>query len=241
MLKFQEGGGNTINHTVTATTIGGNQTVNHTVTSKKIPTPQTIAHTVKIGSVGGAPGANHVITAKQVGGGGSTINHTLTVISTSFGDKFAIDGVDQATLSFEKGNTYIFTASQFSLTNHPFKFSTTQFGVHGGGTEYTTGVSSNASSITITVDTNAPATLYYYEENTSGMGGTINVTGVVNTFLAVDNVAQKALTLNRGGVYTFDLTDNSLLPYDFKIATASDGVLLNPPTHIKQCQYFMFG
>tara|TARA_X000000950_G_scaffold270865_1_gene351216 strand:- start:11878 stop:19314 length:7437 start_codon:yes stop_codon:yes gene_type:complete len=227
----QEGGGNTINHTITATTIGGNQTVNHTVTSKKIPTPQTVAHTVKIGSVGGAPGANHVITAKQVGGGGSTINHTLTVLSTSFGDKFAIDGVDQATLSFEKGNTYIFTASQFSLTNHPFKFSTTQFGSHGGGTEYTTGVSSNASSITITIDTNAPATLYYYEENTSGMGGTINVTGVVNTFLAVDNVAQKALTLNRGGVYTFDLTDNSLLPYDFKIATSSDGVLLNPPTH----------
>ncbi len=228
----QEGGGNTFNHAVTATTVGGNQTVNHTVTSKLIPTPQTVAHTVKIGSIGGAAGANHVITAKQVGGGGNTINHTLTVISTSFGNKFAIDGVDQATLSFEKGNTYIFTASQFSLSTHPFKLSTTQFGTHGsGGVEYTTGISTTASSITVTVDTNAPSTLYYYEENTSGMGGTINVTGVVNTFLAVDNIAQNNLTLNRGGVYTFDLTDNSLLPYDFKIATSSDGILLSPPGH----------
>ena len=65
------------------------------------------------------------------------------------------------------------------MSGHPFVFSTTSNGTHGGGTEYTTGVTktgtagSAGASIAITVAASAP-TLYYYCTNHSGMGGQIN-------------------------------------------------------------------
>ena len=59
------------------------------------------------------------------------------------------------------------------------RFSTTANGTHGGGSEYTTGVTTNgtpgsAGAYTqITVASGAP-TLYYYCTNHSGMGWTAN-------------------------------------------------------------------
>ena len=100
----------------------------------------------------------------------STLNRTVTVVSVGGSNKYFIDGVQQDTLELLEGNTYVFTYP----SGHPFKFSTTSDGSHGGGSEYTTGVTHNSSTqVTIVVATSAP-TLYYYCSSHSGMGGQAN-------------------------------------------------------------------
>ena len=100
----------------------------------------------------------------------STLVKTVTVQSVSGSNKYFIDGVQQDTLELEEGNTYVFNYP----SGHPFKFSSTADGTHGGGSEYTTGVTHNSSTqVTIVVPSNAP-TLYYYCASHSAMGGTAN-------------------------------------------------------------------
>lgn len=109
----------------------------------------------------------------------TTITKTVTVVSTAGGNKYFIDGVQQDTLELFEGNTYRFDQSDSSNSGHPFRFSTTSDGTHGGGTEYTTGVTTNGTPgvsgayTEITVETSAP-TLYYYCSVHSGMGGQAN-------------------------------------------------------------------
>ena len=105
----------------------------------------------------------------------STMIRTVTSQSVGGSNKYFIDGVQQDTLELLEGNTYVFNYP----SGHPFKFSTTSDGTHGGGSEFTSGVttagtpgSSGAyTQITVPVGT---ATLYYYCTNHSGMGGTAN-------------------------------------------------------------------
>ena len=117
------------------------------------------------------------------GGSGSGVRgdfgtKTVTVASS----KFVIDGVSQASLELYRGGTYKFDQSHTSNTNHPLRFSTTDNGSHGGGSEYTDGRVTNGTPgsagayTTITVPHNAPDTLYYYCTAHSGMGGNASVT-----------------------------------------------------------------
>ena len=95
------------------------------------------------------------------------------------GNKFYIDGSVSPTLNLSEGSTYRFDQSDSSNSTHPLRFSTTANGSHGGGSEYTTGVSTNGTPgssgayTQITVASGAP-TLYYYCTNHSGMGGQAN-------------------------------------------------------------------
>ena len=104
----------------------------------------------------------------------------VTVVSDS-GNKYAIDGTTQGTVTLHKGHTYIFDQSDSSNSGHPLRLSTTSNGSHGGGSEYTTGVTTSgtpgsAGAFTkIAIATDAPNTLYYYCTNHSGMGGTANL------------------------------------------------------------------
>ncbi len=103
----------------------------------------------------------------------------ITVASAGGGNKYFIDGVQQATISITEGNTYRFDQSSGTNGSHPLRFSTTSDGTWGGGSEYTTGVvvsgvAGNAGAyVQITVALGAP-TLYYYCGNHSGMGGQAN-------------------------------------------------------------------
>ena len=108
-----------------------------------------------------------------------TRTYTVTVVSTDSGNKYYIDGVQQATLNLAEGGTYKFDVSDSSVLGHPFKFSTTSNGTHSGGSEYTTGVTSSGNAgqsgayVQIEVADSAP-TLYYYCQYHSNMGGQIN-------------------------------------------------------------------
>ena len=105
--------------------------------------------------------------------GGIAQTFTVTVVSTGYGNKYYIDGVQQATVNLSEGSTYRFDQSDSSNSGHPLRFSTTSDGTHSGGTEYTTGVTTTSTYTQITVASGAP-TLYYYCTNHSGMGGQAN-------------------------------------------------------------------
>mgnify|MGYP003656883662 FL=1 len=109
-----------------------------------------------------------------------SVTRTFTVtVANAGGNKYFIDGVQQATLNLAEGGTYKFDQSDNTNGGHPLKFSTTSGGTHSGGSEYTTGVTyygtpGQVGAYTqIVVATSAP-TLYYYCQYHSGMGGQAN-------------------------------------------------------------------
>jgi len=109
----------------------------------------------------------------------ATTTFAITVANPGSGNRYYIDGALQATVSLSEGRTYKFDQSDGTNGGHPLRFSTTSDGTHGGGSEYTTGVTAvgvpgNAGAYTqIVVAIGAP-TLYYYCTAHSGMGGTAN-------------------------------------------------------------------
>ena len=104
--------------------------------------------------------------------------YTVTVVSDS-GNKYRFDGfgTSAVTLDLAEGGTYIFNYP----SAHPLKFSTTADGTHGGGSEYTTGVTHNSSTqVTIVVAASAPQ-LFYYCSIHSGMGGAVNTNSTLGS------------------------------------------------------------
>ena len=105
------------------------------------------------------------------GGGTNDKTYTVTVVDDS-GNKYRFDGhgTSSITLELTEGATYTFNYP----SAHPLRFSTTSDGTHGGGSEYTTGVTHvSYTQTTFTVPSGAP-TLYYYCSQHSGMGGQVN-------------------------------------------------------------------
>ena len=126
----------------------------------------------------------------------STINYTVSVTNS----KFVIMGETTPTLELYEGNTYVFTYP----SGHPFRLSTTSDGTHGGGSEYTTGVTHNSSTqTTFVVPTGAPQ-LYYYCANHSGHGGTANTPVPFNNNVVVTTTNQGADNIDAATYAAFD-------------------------------------
>ena len=128
---------------------------------------------------------------------------TITVQDNGNGNAFYVDGVRQDSLTLYINYTYSFDQEDSTNTGHPLRLSTTTDGTHGGGTEYTAGVTKNGTpgslnaftNIDVTVST--PSTLYYYCANHAGMGGALTI-----------QVAPAPI-LYRGVTYTFDQSDST--------------------------------
>ena len=169
---------------------------------------------VDLVSAGSFVSSNSYTIVSLNDGSAETVTYTVTVS----GGKFYIDGVQQDTLTFKKGSTYKFDLSDNTLTPHPLRLSTTSDGTHGGGSEYTTGVTTNGYAgntgayIQITVASDAPSTLYYYCANHSGMGGQINVTIYETDYTAIgaaNNEVGTTFTATGVGTGTGTAYDNT--------------------------------
>ena len=150
----------------------------------------------------------------------STVNYTVTVASYGGGNKFHILGIPQNTLELMEGNTYVFSYP----SAHPFALSTTSDGSHGGGSEYTTGVTrdSSANTLTYVVPTGAPQ-LYYYCTNHSGMGGTANTPAAVNNQVQVTTTNAGADNIDAATYAAFDDVIFASTGFTFSV---SDGNLI---------------
>ena len=156
----------------------------------------------------------------NLGFAASTVNYTVTVASYGGGNKFHILGVPQKTLELMEGNTYVFSYP----SAHPFALSTTSDGTHGGGSEYTTGVTrdSSANTLTYVVPTGAPQ-LYYYCTNHSGMGGTANTPAAVNNSVQVTTTNAGADNIDAATYAAFDDVVFASTGFTFSV---SDGNLI---------------
>ena len=112
----------------------------------------------------------------------TTKTFTVTVSNPGSGNRYYLDGVLQAIPSLAYGATYRFDQSDSSNSGHPLRLSATSDGTHGGGSEYTVGVTTvgtpgSAGAYTeIQIANSAPSPLYYYCSVHSGMGSQANVT-----------------------------------------------------------------
>ena len=182
-----------------------------------------------------------------------TVNYTVTYS----GGKYAIDGSQNPTLNFARGNTYVFDLSNNSLGSHPLRFATAANG--SGGSSYSVGVSTvgtqgqAGASITIVVASDAPNTLYYYCTNHSNMGNSISVangTGIAypkGAFVTGSNnkiymIKSNATSVASSNLYptppsglTYSTPANATIRYyrdvsDIRGITFTDGLLANSGT-----------
>ena len=99
----------------------------------------------------------------------TSISVEVAANANGAGNVYVMDGVQQKSLDLSVGTTYAFAHS----SAHPFRFSTTSDGTHGGGAAYTTGVTTTSGTTVIEVTAGTPTSMYYYCTAHAGMGGSV--------------------------------------------------------------------
>ena len=105
----------------------------------------------------------------------ASLGGVTTYVVTVVGGVYYLDGSSNPTLTFERGNSYVFDLSDSSVSGHPLAFKS-------GTSPYTTGVTTTGTpgtagaQVRIDVDSTAPSTLRYYcTVHGNAMGNTISV------------------------------------------------------------------
>jgi len=161
----------------------------------------------------------------------SVPNETFEV--TQSGLKYYINGVQQDTLTLYEGSTYTFNVN---TVGHPFWFSESPDGRVAGviQTPYTNGVTGSGTeqgTVTFTVPSGAPSTLYYYCEVHSNMGGQINIRNVMyNKSIGAQIIEYADLLI--GGQTIERITGDYIYMYD---------QIHNNKDDITQTLYFLTG
>ena len=148
----------------------------------------------------------------------ATTTYTVTVASVGGGNRYHIDGVDRAPLTFYRGNTYVFNLSHSSNNNHPLVFSPSTTGVVDN---YSTNLpGTTGSQVSFTVPANAPSSMTYLcQTHGSGMGSTITVSDRVWTQLGSDITASfNAITgscMSGDGTKVFGANGSDLYSWEY--------------------------
>jgi hypothetical protein len=159
---------------------------------------------------------------------GENSNHTyaITVANPGSGNKYYADGALQPTLTLAEGSTYKFDQSSATNATHPLKLSTTSDGTHGGGTEYTTGVTTvgtpgSAGAYTQVVIAASAPTLYTYCTAHSGMGFQINTSDTAGYTIPVGGL--NSSVYDQSAVWS-NYGDNTYISSSYPWSKAFDGV-----------------
>jgi len=144
----------------------------------------------------------------------------VSVETSGGGFVYIIDGTQKKSLTLNVGTTYTFTHP----TSHPFRFSTTSNGTHGGGSEYTSGVTSSSGSTVIQVTGSTPTTLYYYCEIHSGMGASASMSNT-NSNAGVSYQTSASTQSAQSETFTFKVNDGTV---DSTAATISLDLRTDP-------------
>jgi|9_EtaG_2_1085328.scaffolds.fasta_scaffold09135_2 hypothetical protein len=137
----------------------------------------------------------------------NTQTFAVTVVQSG-GNKFAIDGVTNPTLTLVNGFIYTFDVSDSSNSGHPLRFK------DAAGDSYSTGVTVNGTqgqsgaTVVIAVSSSAPAALRYYcTVHGNGMGNTIDVpnSSAINQVLAVESAV---LNIQQAFSHTASVTES---------------------------------
>ena len=152
---------------------------------------------------------------------------TFAVINVGAG-AYSIDGNSNPTLNLVRGNTYTFNVN---AAGHPFWIKTAA--VTGTGSAYNDGVTNNGvavGTLSFTVPSSAPSTLYYICQIHSSMQGILSISGnstytetVTDSFTLSDSLSVDAGTQLTDNL---SLSDKILLGMGIKLAKKEGNIAL---------------
>lgn len=134
--------------------------------------------------------------------------------------RFFVDGVERKSLTFTRGNKFIFDVSDSSNNNYELILNST---TDGGGTDYTNGLTRNGTpgnpGATVTLDVDSTVTA-----STSGQTVTVGVAydGYSNKF-TMNGITTGGLSFLRGTTYTFNVSNSTNTGHVLKFSTTLNG------------------